>query len=54
MTRFADDTELGGVAAMLDGHAAIQRDLVKWRKMGWQEHNKVQQNKIKSSIPGEE
>ena len=27
LSRFADDTKLGGVADTLEGHAAIQQDL---------------------------
>lgn len=46
MSRFGDDTEMGGVAAMLESHATIQRDLVKWRKMGWQEHTKFNKTKL--------
>jgi len=45
LSKFAGDTELGGVADAPEGHAATQRDLDTLEK-GWQERREVQQGKL--------
>ncbi|KAK4824376.1 hypothetical protein QYF61_014036 [Mycteria americana] len=48
LSKFADDTKLGGVANMPAGHAAIQRDLDRLEK--WDDRNLMKLNKEKCEV----
>ncbi|KAK4824374.1 hypothetical protein QYF61_014034 [Mycteria americana] len=48
LSKFADDTKLGGVANMPAGHAAIQRDLDRLEK--WDDRNLTKLNKEKCEV----
>ena len=45
LSKFADDTKLGRVANMADGHAAIQRDLDRLEKWAGRDLMKFDKDK---------